>query len=147
MSPTRALERDKMKKRDRLRKLRDKARQVSEEVKETTASKASRVTDASKKVGDAASSKVVVGSKTYSRKIKEAASPAKGPVQDASKKASAVGTAAAERLKGGTRKGIGTTTSAVNVLLSTTQATLANGLSADINSLVQNMVKRKPDHI
>ena len=78
-----------MNKRDKLRKLTDKARHVSEELKETTASKAGRVRDASKKVGDAASSTVVEGSKNYSRKIKDAASPVTGPVQDASKKASA----------------------------------------------------------
>ena len=47
-------------------------------------------------------------------------------------------TATAERLK------LGSTTSAVNVLLSTTQAMLANGLSTEINGLVQNMVKGSP---
>ncbi len=133
-----------MKKRDKLRKLTDKARHVSEELKETTASKAGRVRDASKKVGDAASSTVVEGSKNYSRKIKDAASPVTGSVQDASKKASAAGTAAAERLKGGSRKGLDSTTSAANVLLSTTQAMVANGLSTEINDLVQNMVKGSP---
>ena len=133
-----------MKKRDKLRKLTDKARHVSEELKETTASKAGRVRDASKKVGDAASSTVVEGSKNYSRKIKDAASPVSGPVQDASKKASAAGTAAAERLKGGSRKGLDSTTSAANVLLSTTQAMVANGLSTEINDLVQNMVTGSP---
>ena len=125
-----------MKKQDRLRKLNDKARRVSEELKETTASKAGRATEISRKVGDAASTTVVEGSKT----VTEAASSVKGPVQDASKKVSAVGTAAAERLKGGSRKGIDTTTSSVNLLLSTTQAMLANGLSSEINGLVQNMV-------
>ena len=133
-----------MKKRDKLRKLTDKARHVSEELKETTASKAGRVRDASKKVGDAASSTVVEGSKNYSRKIKDAASPVTGPVQDASKKASAAGTAAAEQLKGGSRKGLDSTSSAANVLLSTTQAMVANGLSTEINDLVQNMVKGSP---
>ena len=133
-----------MKKRDRLRKLKDEARNVTEELKEATASKACRVRAASKKVGDAASSTVVEGSKTYSRKIKDAASPVTGPVQDASKKASAAGTAAAERLKDGSRKGLDSTTSAANVLLSTTQAMLANGLSTEINDLVQNMVKGSP---
>ena len=133
-----------MKKRDRLRKLKDEARNVTEELKEATASKACRVRAASKKVGDAASSTVVEGSKNYSRKIKDAASPVTGPVQDASKKASAAGTAAAERLKDGSRKGLDSTTSAANVLLSTTQAMLANGLSTEINDLVQNMVKGSP---
>ena len=133
-----------MKKRDKLRKYTDKARQVSEELKETTGSKAGRVRDASKKVGDVASSTVVEGSKTYSRKIKDAASPVAGPVEDAAKKASAIGTETAERLKGGSRKGLTATTSAANILLSTTQATLANGLSTEINDLVQNMVKGSP---
>lgn len=127
-----------MNKRDRLRKLKDRARQASKEVKETTISKASQVRDASKKAGPVASSKVVEGSKTYSRKIEDAASPFTGPVQDVSKKAGAIGTATAERLK------LGSTTSAVNVLLSTTQAMLANGLSSEINDLVQNMVKGSP---
>ena len=133
-----------MKKRDKLRKLKDEARQVSEELKETAASKAGRVRDASKKVGDAASSTVVEGSKTYSRKIKDAASPVAGPVQDASKKASALGTETAERLKAKSKIGRDATTSAANVLLSTTQAMLANGLSTEINDLVQNMVKGSP---
>jgi len=127
-----------MKKRDKLRKLKDKARRVSEDVRETTASKADEVRDASKKVGDVTSSKVVEGSKTYSRKIKDAASPVTGPVQDASKKAAAISTATAERLK------LGSTTSSVNILLSSTQAMLANGLSSEINDLVQNMVKGSP---
>ena len=144
MSPARTLEREKMKKRDRLRKLKDKARDVSEDLKETTASKAGRVRDASKEIGDAASSTVVEGSKDYSRKIKEVASPVTASVQDASRKASAVGTAATERLKSGSTKGLGATTSSVNILLSTTQAMLANGLSSEINDLVQNMVKGSP---
>ena len=129
-----------MKKRDKLRKLKDEARNVTEELKETAASKAGRVRDASKKVGDAASSTVVEGSKTYSRKIKDAASPIAGPVQEASKKASAIGTETAERLKAKSKIGRDATTSAANILLSTTQATLANGLSTEINDLVQNMV-------
>ena len=129
-----------MKKQDRLRKLKDKARDVSGEVRETTARKASRVTDTSKKVGDAAASKVVEGSRTYTTKISDAAALVKGPVQNASKKASTVGTAAAEQLKGGSKKGVDTTTSAVNSLLSTTQAMLANSLTVEINGLVQNLV-------
>ena len=133
-----------MNKRKRLGKLKDKARQVSEELRETTASKASRVRDASKKVGNAASSTVAEGSKTYSRKIKDAASPVTGPVQDASKKASAIGSATAERLKSGSMKGLDATTSAANVLLSTTPALLANNLSGEINGLMQNMVKGSP---
>ena len=65
-----------MTKRDKLRKLKDKARHVSRKsYKETTASKADQVRDASKKAGQVASSKVVEGSKTYSRKIEDAASP------------------------------------------------------------------------
>ena len=133
-----------MKKRDRLRKLKDKARQVSEELRETTASKACRVRDASKKVGNAASTTVAEGSKTYSRKIKDAASPVTGPVQDASKKASDLGIATAERLKFGSRKSLDATGSAANVLLSTTPALLANNLSGEINGLMQNMVKGSP---
>ena len=133
-----------MKKRDKLRKLTDKARHVSEELKETTASKAGRVRDASKKVGDAASSTVVEGSKNYSRKIKDAASPVTGPVQDASKKASDLGIATAEQLKFGSRKSLDAIGSAANVLLSTTPALLANNLSGEINGLMQNMVKGSP---
>ncbi|MYB47974.1 MAG: hypothetical protein F4X72_01650 [Dehalococcoidia bacterium] len=127
-----------MKKRDKLRKLKDKARHVSEELKEKTASKASQVRDASKEIGDTASSRVVEGSKTYSRKVKDTASPVTGPVQDASKKAAAISSATTERLKSGS------TTSAVNVILSSTQAMLANGLSSEINDLVQSMVKGSP---
>ena len=133
-----------MKKRDKLRKLKDKARHVSEELKETTASKAGRVRDASKEIGDAASSRVVEESKTYSRKIKDAASPVTGPVQDVTKKVSAVGTETAVHLKAKSQKGLDATTSSVNILLSTTQAMLANGLSAEINELVQNLVKGSP---
>ena len=133
-----------MKKRDRLRKLKDEARNVTEELKEATASKACRVRDASKKVGNAASSTVAEGPKTYSRKIKDAASPVTGPVQDASKKASAIGSATAERLKSGSMKGLDATTSAANVLLSTTPALLANNMSGEINGLMQNMVKGSP---
>lgn len=133
-----------MKKRDKLRKLKDKARRVSEDVRETTASKAGQMMDASKEIGNAASSTVVEGSKTYSRKVKDAASPVTGPVQDASKKAAAVSTATAERLKAGSTKGLGATTPAVNLILSTTQAMLANGLSSEINDLVQSMVKGSP---
>ena len=96
--------------------------------------------DASKKVGDTASNKVVEGSKTYSTKITDAAASVKGPVQDASKKASDMGNATAERLKASSKKGLDATSSVANVLLSTTQATLANGLSVEINGLVQNMV-------
>ena len=129
-----------MKKQDRLKRVKDKAQQVSEDIKETAASRADRVRDTSKKVGDAAASKVVEGSKTYSTKIADAAASVRGPVQDASQKASTAGAAAAERLKGGSRKGGNTTTSAVNLLLSTTQAMLANSLTAEINGLLQNMV-------
>ena len=135
-----------MNKRKRLGKLKDKARQVSEELRETTASKASRVRDASKKVGNAASSTVAEGSKNYSRKIKDAASPVTGPVQDASKKASVL----QESADSGTAEGriAGRAwirqTSAANVLLSTTPALLANNLSGEINGLVQNMVKGSP---
>ncbi len=129
-----------MKKQDRLRRLKDKARDVSDELRDSTARKAGRVTDKSRKVGDAATSKVVEGSKTYSTKIADAAASVRGPVQDASQKASVAGTAAAERLKGDSRKGANTTTSAVNLLLSTTQAMLANSLTAEINGLLQNMV-------
>ena len=129
-----------MKKQDRLKKLKDKARDVSGDLRETTARKAGQVTDTSKKVGDAAASKVVEGSRTYSTKIADAAASVREPVQDASKKASTAGAAAAERLKGGSRKGVDTTTSAVNLLLSTTQAMLANSLTTEINGLVQNFV-------
>lgn len=129
-----------MKKQDRLKKLKDKARDVSDELRETTARKAGRVTDTSKKVGDAAASKVAEGSRTYTTKIADAATSVRGPVQDASKKASSAGAAAAERLKGGSRKGVDATTSSVNLLLSTTQAMLANSLTTEINGLVQNMV-------
>ncbi len=129
-----------MKKQDRIRRLKDKVRDVSDELRDTTARKAGRVTDKSKKVGDAAASKVVEGSKTYSTKIADAAASVRGPVQDASQKASAAGTAAAERLKGGSGKGVDKTTSAVNLLLSTTQAMLANSLTTEINGLVQNLV-------
>ena len=133
-----------MKKRDRLRKLKDKARQASEELKETTASKADQVRDASKKAGQVASSTVGEGSKTYSRKLKDAASPVTDAVQDASVKAAAVGTETAEYLRARFKKRLGSTTSSVNILLSTTQAMLANGLSSEINDLVQNMVKGSP---
>lgn len=115
-----------MKKRDKLRKFKDKAR------------------DASKKAGQVASSKVVEGSKDYSSKIVDAASSVKDPVQDATKRASEIGNATAERLKLGSTKGLDVTTSSVNILLSTTQAMLANGLSSEINDLVQNMVKGSP---
>ena len=123
-----------MKKKNKIEEIKDKARHVSEDLKETTASKAGRVREASKELGDTASSRVVEGSKTYSRKIKDVASPLTGPVQDVSKKAEAISTATIERLK------LGSTTSAVNVILSSTQAMLANGLSNEINGLVQNMV-------
>lgn len=129
-----------MTKQDRLKKLKDKARDVSDELRETTARKAGRVTDTSKKVGDAAASKVAEGSRTYTTKVADAATSVRGPVQDASKKASTAGAAAAERLKGGSRKGVDATTSSVNLLLSTTQAMLANSLTTEINGLVQNMV-------
>ena len=79
-----------MKKRDKLRKLTDKARHVSEELRETTASK---------KVRDVANS----------TKIRDAAASVKGPVQDASKKASDLGIATAERLKFGSRKSLDAT--------------------------------------
>ena len=111
-----------MNKRKRLGKLKDKARQVSEELRETTASK---------KVRDVANS----------TKIRDAAASVKGPVQDASKKASDLGIATAEQLKFGSRKSLDAIGSAANVLLSTTQAIVANGLSTEINDLVQNMVK------
>ena len=133
-----------MKKKNKIEEIKNKARRASEELKETTASKAGRVRDASKEIGDTASSRVVEGSKTYSRKIKDVASPVTGSVQDASKKASAVGTETAELLRGKSRKGLDATTSSVNILLSTTQAMLANGLSSEINDLVQNMVKGSP---
>lgn len=133
-----------MTKRNKLRKLKDKARHVSEELKETTASKADQVRDASKKIGDATSSTVVEGSKDYSRKIKDAATPITASVQDASKKASAIGTETAEHLKTKSKKGLDATTSSVNLLLSTTQAMLANGLSSEINDLVQSIVAGSP---
>ena len=116
-----------MNKRKRLGKLKDKARQVSEELRETTASKASRVRDVAN-----------------STKIRDAAASVKGPVQDASKKASDLGIATAERLKFGSRKSLDATGSAANVLLSTTPALLANNLSGEINGLMQNMVKGSP---
>ena len=116
-----------MNKRKRLGKLKDKARQVSEELRETTASKASRVRDVAN-----------------STKIRDAAASVKGPVQDASKKASDLGFATAERLKFGSRKSLDATGSAANVLLSTTPALLANNLSGEINGLMQNMVKGSP---
>ena len=125
MSPERALARHEMNKRKRLGKLKDKARQVSEELRETTASK---------KVRDVANS----------TKIRDAAASVKGPVQDASKKASDLGIATAERLKFGSRKSLDATGSAANVLLSTTPALLANNLSGEINGLMQNMVKGSP---
>ena len=96
-----------MNKRDKLRKLKDEARNVTEELKETTASKAGRVRDASNKVGDAASSTVVEGSKNYSRKIKDAASPVTGPVQDASKKAFAAGNSSSGTAEGRIQEGLG----------------------------------------
>ena len=114
-----------MNKRKRLGKLKDKARQVSEELRETTASK---------KVRDVANS----------TKIRDGAASVKGPVQDASKKASDLGIATAERLKFGSRKSLDATGSAANVLLSTTPALLANNLSGEINGLMQNMVKGSP---
>ena len=122
MSPERALARHEMNKRKRLGKLKDKARQVSEELRETTASK---------KVRDVANS----------TKIRDAAASVKGPVQDASKKASDLGIATAEQLKFGSRKSLDAIGSAANVLLSTTPALLANNLSGEINGLMQNMVK------
>ena len=114
-----------MNKRKRLGKLKDKARQVSEELRETTASK---------KVRDVANS----------TKIRDGAASVKGPVQDASKKASDLGIATAERLKFGSRKSLDATGSAANVLLSTTPALLANNLSGEINGLMQSMVKGSP---
>ena len=110
-----------MKKRDKLRKLKDEARNVTEELKETAASKAGRVRDASKKVGDAASSTKIAG----------AVSSGTSVARDAAKKASEAGNAAAQRL------GID---SAVSSTLSTGQALLATNLSNEINGLVQNMV-------
>lgn len=133
-----------MKKRDKIEKLKDKARNVSEELKETTASKAGRVVDASKKVRDVVPSTVVEGTEAYSKKIKDAAFPITVPVQEASKKASALGTETAERLKAKSKIGRDATTSAANVIFSTTQAMLANGLSSEINDLVQNMVAGSP---
>ena len=114
-----------MKKRDKLRKLKDEARNVTEELKETAASKAGRVRDASKKVGDAASSTKIAG----------AVSSGTSVARDAAKKASEAGNAAAQRL------GID---SAVSSTLSTGQALLATNLSNEINGLVQNMVKGSP---
>ena len=110
-----------MKKQDRLKKVKDKARQVSEDIKETAASRAGRVRDTSKKVGDAASSTKIAG----------AVSSGTGVARDAAKKASEAGNAAAQRL------GID---SAASFTLSTGQALLATNLSNDINGLVQNMV-------
>ena len=110
-----------MKKRDKLRKLKDEARNVTEELKETAASKAGRVRDASKKVGDAASSTKIAGAVSSGTRV----------ARDAAKKASEAGNAAAQRL------GID---SAVSSTLSTGQALLATNLSNEINGLVQNMV-------
>ena len=110
-----------MKKQDRLKKVKDKAQQVSEDIKETAASRADRVRDTSKKVGDAASSTKIAG----------AVSSGTGVARDAAKKASKAGNAAAQWL------GI---SSAVSFLLSTGQALLASNLSNEINGLVQNLV-------
>ena len=110
-----------MKKQDRLKKVKDKARQVSQDIKETAASRAGRVRDTSKKVGDAASSTKIAG----------AVSSGTGVARDAAKKASVAGNAAAQRL------GID---SAASLTHSTGQALLATNLSNDINGLVQNMV-------
>ena len=107
-----------MTKRNKIGKFKDKARCVSEEIRETTASKAGRVRDA---VGDAASS----------TKITDAVSSGTGVVRDAAKRVSEVGNAAGQRL------GIG---SSVSFILSTGQALLASNLSNEINVLVQNMV-------
>ena len=110
-----------MKKRDKLKKIREKARQVSAELKETTASRAGHVRDASKKVGDAASSTKIAG----------AVSSGTGVARDAARKASDAGNAAGQWL------GI---SSAVSFLLSTGQALLVSNLSNEINGLVQNLV-------
>ena len=107
-----------MKNRNRLKEIKEKARCVSEEIKETTASKAGQVRDA---VGDAASS----------TKITDAVSSGTGVARDAAKRVSEAGNAAGQRL------GIG---SAVSFILSTGQALLASNLSNDINRLVQSMV-------
>ncbi len=106
---------------DKLRKLKDKARRVSEDVRETTVSKTGQVRDASKKVGDVASS----------TKITDAVSSGTGVVRDAAKKASNAGNATAKRL------GID---SAATFLLSTGQALLVSNLSKEINGLVKNVV-------
>ena len=110
-----------MKKRDKLREFKDKAQQVSEDIKETAASRAGRVRDASKKVGDAASTTKIAG----------AVSSGTGVARDAAKKASDAGNAAGQWL------GI---SSAVSFLLSTGQALLVSNLSNEINGLVQNLV-------
>ena len=110
-----------MKKQDRLKRVKDKAQQVSEDIKETAASRADRVRDTSKKVGDAASS----------TKIASAVSSGTGVARDAAKKASEAGNAAAQWL------GI---SSAVTFILSTGQVLLVSKLSNEINGLVQNLV-------
>ena len=107
-----------MTKRNRIQELKEKARCVSEDIKETTASKADQVRDA---VGDAASS----------TKITDAVSSGTGVVRDAAKRVSEAGNAAGQRL--GIR-------SAVSFVLSTGQALLASNLSNEINGLVQSMV-------
>ena len=58
-----------MKKRDRLRKLKDKARRVSEDVRETTISKAGQARDTSKKVGDVASSTKITDAVSSGREL------------------------------------------------------------------------------
>ncbi|MCY4530528.1 MAG: hypothetical protein OXD46_16065 [Chloroflexi bacterium] len=111
-----------MKKQDKLRKLKDRARCVSDELKETTASKAGRVRDA---VGDAASS----------TRVSDAVSTGKGVVRDAAKRVSETGNAATQRL------GLD---SSVSFIHTTGQALLASNLSTEINSLVQNVVAGSP---
>ncbi len=110
-----------MKKQDKLKKLKDKARDVSDDLKETTTSKAGHVRDATKKVGDAASS----------TKITDAVSSGTGAVRDAAKRVSDAGNATARRLR---------IESTASFILSTGQALLATNLSNEINGIVQNLV-------
>ena len=83
-----------MKEREEIENLEDEVQPASEGLGKKIGSIAGRAKDASKKVGDTASSTVVEGSKTFSTKVADAASS----VGDASRKVSDAGGAAAGRV-------------------------------------------------
>ena len=91
-----------MKEREKIEDLEDEVQPTPEGLGERIGSIAGRARDVSKKVGGTASSTVVGGSKAYSAKIANVGSS----VQDVSRKASDVGTAAGERVKTHAKKAL-----------------------------------------